>query len=100
MTLSLILACLWAVTASAIALLPSRRQHWPHAYALIAVGIPLLGFVTYENGPTAGLVCFAAGASILRWPMFYLLGWLRGLVVPRAVAGAEEDDPPAARPGE
>ncbi len=100
MTLSLILACLWAVAASGIALLPSRRQHWPHAYALIAVGIPLLGFVTYQNGPMAGLLCFAAGASILRWPMFHLLRWLRGLILPRAGRSAEENDPPAPRPGE
>ena len=78
MTTSLPLACLWAVVASAIAFLPSRRQHWPQAYALIAAGIPILGYVTYQNGPMAGVICLAAGASILRWPLIYAFRWLRG----------------------
>jgi hypothetical protein len=96
-TLSLGLACLWAVAATVIALLPSKRQHWPHAYVLIAVGIPLLGYVTYENGPTAGLLCLAAGASILRWPLIYFVRWLRGLAFPRK-APPETDRAEAARP--
>ncbi len=101
MTLSLGLACLWAVVASAIALLPSKRQHWPHAYVLIAVGIPLLGYVTYENGPTAGLVCFAAGASILRWPLIYFFRWLRGVAFPRrAQPDGDDRERAPARPGE
>jgi hypothetical protein len=75
MTLSLTLACAWAILASVIAMFPSRRQHWPAAYGLIAVGIPLLGYVTYENGALVGLVVLAAGASIMRWPVVYL--WRR-----------------------
>ena len=77
MTLSLILACLWVVTAAVIAVFPSKRKHWPLAYVLIAVGIPLLGYITYENGPLVGLVCLAAGASTLRWPMIYLGRWMK-----------------------
>lgn len=77
MSLSLILACLWAVIANLIAMLPSKRNHWPAAYALIALGVPLLGFVTYQHGPWAGLLALAAGVSILRWPVFYLGRWLR-----------------------
>ncbi|NIY78321.1 DUF2484 family protein [Celeribacter sp. HF31] len=77
MTLSLTLACFWAVLANVIAMFPSRRHHWPAAYVLIALGVPLLGFVTYENGPWVGLVVFAAGVSILRWPVVYLGRWVR-----------------------
>lgn len=77
MTLSLTLACFWAVLANVIAMFPSRRHHWPAAYVLIALGVPLLGFVTYENGPWIGLVVFAAGVSILRWPVVYLGRWVR-----------------------
>lgn len=77
MTLSLTLACFWAVIAQVIALFPSRHHHWPAAYVLIAVGIPLLGYVVYQNGPlVAGLVLIAA-MSILRWPVIYLVRWLR-----------------------
>ncbi|RYH07663.1 DUF2484 family protein [Tropicimonas sp. IMCC6043] len=77
MTLSLVLACLWVVAATVMALIPSRRNHWPQAYALIATGIPLLGYVTYQNGPVVGLLVFLAGASILRWPLIHLWRWVR-----------------------
>ena len=75
--ISIGLACLWALAANVIAMLPSRRNHWPAAWVLIAVGIPILGYVTLENGPVVGLVVLAAGASILRWPVRYLFRWMR-----------------------
>ena len=78
MTTSLILALIWALTANILAMIPSRDNHWTRAYVLIAVGIPLLGYVTYENGPWIGLFALAAGASVLRWPVRYLLRWVRG----------------------
>ena len=80
MTLSLTFACAWAVLANVIAMFPSRRQHWPAAWALIAVGIPILGYVTYENGPLVAIVVAAAGMSILRWPVIYLTRWVRARV--------------------
>lgn len=80
MTLSLALACLWAVSANILAMIPSGDNHWRRAYVLIAVGIPILGFLTYENGPWVGLVALLAGMSILRWPVIYFGRWLRGLV--------------------
>ena len=77
MNLSLTLACIWVITACVIAMFPSKRQHWPAAYGLIAVGVPILGLVTYQNGPWIGLMVMLAGASILRWPLRYLWRWLR-----------------------
>ncbi|MEZ5778243.1 MAG: DUF2484 family protein [Paracoccaceae bacterium] len=77
MTASLLLSCLWALAATIVALLPSRDHHWRAAYVLIAVGIPIVGWVTYQNGPWVGLVVMAAGASMLRWPLVYLWRWLR-----------------------
>ena len=77
MSVSLILACVGAVTANVIAMLPSRDHHWRNAYMLIVVGIPILGYVTYENGPWIGLVVLAGGMSVLRWPVIYLGRWLR-----------------------
>ena len=67
MTLSLILALVWLILANVLALIPSRDNHWSRAYLLIALGVPLLGYVTYENGPVIALVLLAAGASVLRW---------------------------------
>ncbi len=77
MTTSLALACLWAFVANVIGMFPSKHNHWPAAYGLIAVGIPLLGYVAYENGPWWGMAIFLAGVSVLRWPVRYLWRWLR-----------------------
>lgn len=74
MSLSLILASLRALLACVIAALP-RRIHWPAAYGLILLGIPLVGFVTFENGPFWGLLVLAGGASMLRWPLIRLGRW-------------------------
>jgi hypothetical protein len=77
MTLSLAAACLWSVVATLIAMLPSKDFHWRAAYGLIAVGIPIVGWVTYENGPIWGILVLAAGSSILRWPLIFLWRWVR-----------------------
>lgn len=77
MTLSLTLAAIWALTANILAMIPSRDNHWRRAYVLIALGIPLLGYVTYENGPWWGLAVLLAGMSMLRWPVIYLTRWVR-----------------------
>ncbi|MBV2360523.1 DUF2484 family protein [Thalassococcus sp. CAU 1522] len=76
MSTSLILACLWAILANILAMVPSRDNHWQRAYGLIAIGIPILGYVTYQNGPWVGLLVLAAGMSILRWPVRYLGRWI------------------------
>jgi len=77
MTHSLIAACLWMIAASVTALFPSRDHHWRAAYGLIAVGIPILGWVTWQNGPVIGLLVMAGAASILRWPLVYFWRWVR-----------------------
>ncbi len=77
MTGSLILAALWALAANVLAMLPSRDNHWRSAYGLIATGIPILGYVTYQNGPWIGLAVLLAGMSVLRWPVIHLGRWTR-----------------------
>lgn len=72
---SLILACVWAFIACLVGMGP-QRFHWPAAWVLIATGIPLLGYVTVQSGPVWGLVCLAAGASVLRWPLLHFGRWL------------------------
>jgi len=79
MSLSIILAAAWAIVANLGALIPSKRKHWPFAYALIVVGVPILGYVTYQNGPWIGLIVLAAGLSVLRWPVYYLWKWVKTL---------------------
>lgn len=77
MTLSLVLACLWAVAANVLAMLPSRNNYWRRAYLLMALGVPILGFVTWQNGPWIGLLVLAAGMSVLRWPVIHFGRWMR-----------------------
>ncbi|MEM1387692.1 MAG: DUF2484 family protein, partial [Pseudomonadota bacterium] len=43
--MSLIAFCIWAVAANFAGMLPSRRRHWPAAYALMVTGLPLLAWV-------------------------------------------------------
>lgn len=83
MTTSLILALVWLVAANVTGMVPSRAKHWPQAYMLIAVGLPLLGWVVWENGVLIGAVVLAAACSVLRWPVRHLLRWL-GRVAGRA----------------
>lgn len=80
MTWSLTLACLWAVIANLIAMTPSKDNHWRNAYMLIAVGIPILGYITMQHGPWIALVVLCAGAWMLRWPVVYLGRWIRRIV--------------------
>lgn len=82
MTFGLVFAFLWIIVANVIAILPTRDNHWTAAYVLIAVGIPILGWVTWESGPVWGMAILLMGASVLRWPLVFLFRWAR-----RKVAG-------------
>jgi len=77
MTLSLTLAALWALIANILAMTPSKDHHWRNAYVLITIGIPILGFVTWQHGPIMGMIVLAAGMSVLRWPVIYVGRWIK-----------------------
>ena len=80
MILPLALCLVWLIVANVLAMFPSRDFHWRSAYVLIAIGVPLLGWVTYAGGPIVGMLVLAAGASILRWPVVFFWRWLRRMV--------------------
>ncbi|OYW61122.1 MAG: hypothetical protein B7Z10_01760 [Rhodobacterales bacterium 32-66-7] len=75
MTLPLTLCLVWLIAANVIGMFPSRDYHWRAAYALIAIGVPLLVWVTWAGGLLVGGLVFAAAASILRWPVIF--AWRR-----------------------
>lgn len=77
MSPALTLAFIWVVVANISAMIPSKDNYWTRAYILVAIGVPLLGYVTYVNGPIWGGVFLAAGASMLRWPLIYCTRWVR-----------------------
>jgi hypothetical protein len=74
---SLIVLCAWLVAANVAAMVPSNDNHWRRAYVLIALGVPLLIWVWWQNGIWIALLALAAGMSVLRWPVIYLWRWAR-----------------------
>ncbi len=74
----LIAAALWAVLAFVMQSIPSNDNHWRRAYVLMAIGGPILIWVVIENGAWTGLAVFTLGASVFRWPLYYLYRWLVG----------------------
>ena len=77
MSLSLILALVWLLVANLRAMFPSRDMHWRFAYGLMAVGAPLLVWVWWQNGIWVALVILLAAMSVLRWPVIYLVRWVK-----------------------
>ncbi|WP_298297309.1 DUF2484 family protein [uncultured Litoreibacter sp.] len=77
MSPSLILAALWAVAATLVALLPMRYQYVPGVTLLIAAPF-LIGFIGYEHGIWFAALGLAAFASMFRNPLIYFYRRARG----------------------
>jgi hypothetical protein len=77
MSLPLVLAFLWLILANVLAMIPSKDGHRARAVFLIIIGVPLVGWVSWVNGPVVGLLLLAAGVSVLRWPVLFLLRWIK-----------------------
>jgi len=70
-----ILIGLWVVLAFVLSAFPSNDNHWRRAYVLIAVGVPLLVWITWQDGFLMGAISLVVGGSVLRWPVYFL--WQR-----------------------
>ena len=44
---------------------------------LIAVAVPVLIWLTYAKGWLWGLAFLIAAGSVLRWPLIYLMRWIK-----------------------
>ena len=86
MSSALISALAWLALTNVVGMFPSKHHHWPQAYALIALGLPLLGWVFWVEGIWIGLAILFAASSVLRWPVRYLFRWLRDQVAPLSSA--------------
>ena len=75
--LAALLGALWAVLAC---LLPLFARRWHHVlfWALVFLGVPLLGWLTFLCGPGFGVLFLALGLSLLVWPPAELLRRRRG----------------------
>lgn len=87
MTLSLAFAFGWLVLANVTGMFPSKYRHWPQAYVLIAVGLPILAWVFWENGSVMGVIVLLAACSVLRWPVRFFLRWMRRVTLGERSAG-------------
>ena len=74
---SLIALFVWLLAANVLAMIPSKDNHWRRAYFLLACAVPLLIWLFYENAWWVGVLAIAAGMSVLRWPVIYLMRWAR-----------------------
>ena len=77
--LPLMAGFLWLILANMIAMFPSRDHHWTNAYILMAIGVPLLVWIGWTNGPLVATAFLIGGASVLRWPVYFLARWFRAV---------------------
>ena len=82
MSLSIILAALWVLAATAVAMLPMRRQYAP-GMVLLAGALVLIVWLGLEFGPVAGLGALAAFVSMFRRPLLYFWRRFRGNEPPK-----------------
>ena len=78
MSVSLIIAALWALAATIVAFLPMRLQYMP-GFALLLAAPVLIGFLAYEHGIWVAALGLAAFISMFRNPLRYFWRKFRGL---------------------
>ncbi len=78
MSLPLILAALWAIAATIVALLPMRMQYVP-GLTLLLLAPALVAFLGYTHGILPALLGLAAFISMFRNPLRYLYRRARGI---------------------
>ena len=72
MTSSLIVACVWAISATITALLPMRRQMIP-GVTLLATALPLLGWIGWQHGWLLAVLGLLGFLSMMRNPLIYFV---------------------------
>lgn len=66
-------ACVWALAANIVAFIPFGDGHRRAAIILLMTFLPLLVWVFAAAGPWWGLGVLAAGLSVMRYPVMFLL---------------------------
>ena len=71
---------LWVILAWGLSVVLSGPSTWKAAYGLMALGAPLLIWLYAVYGAGGTVVGLITGLLVLRWPVIYLLRWLRARV--------------------
>jgi hypothetical protein len=77
MSLSIVAALVWMVAVNLRAMFPSKDNHWKFAYAMIAIGVPILIWVYLDHGLVLAAILLLGAMWVMRWPVIYLTRWLR-----------------------
>lgn len=77
MSLSIVAALIWMVVVNLRAMFPSKDNHWKFAYAMIAIGVPILIWVYFDHGLLLAVVLLVGAMWVMRWPVIYLTRWVR-----------------------
>jgi hypothetical protein len=72
MSLPLVLACIWALAATATALMPMRWQVWPGIPLLVTAPV-LIGWIGMRHGWLVLMLALLAFLSMFRRPLVYLV---------------------------
>jgi hypothetical protein len=65
------------IVANVRAMFPSKDNHWRFAYAMIAVGLPILIWVYFDHGLWLPLILLLGAMWVMRWPVIYLGRWIK-----------------------
>lgn len=79
---AIIAALAWALAANLSILVPSKRKHWPMAWALMVTALPIVTWLAATGHPLAAVLFAAAAISVLRLPL-KALARRAGLMKPR-----------------
>lgn len=77
MSTSLIIASLWALAATIVALLPMRFQYVPGVSLLVAAPF-VIGLIGYQHGVWVALLGLAAFMSMFRNPLIFFWRKFKG----------------------
>lgn len=77
MSLSIVAALIWMLAVNLRAMFPSKDNHWTFAYAMIAIGVPILIWVYLDHGLLMAAVLLVGAMWVMRWPVIYLSRWIR-----------------------
>lgn len=86
MSLALILACVWVVASSIVAMMP-MRFHWRFGLPLLLLSVPMVIFVGYTHGWIWTAVIILAVGSMYRNPLRYFVNRFRARWVDRSDQG-------------
>ena len=80
MSWPVLIGCLWVIAATAVAMLPMRRQYAPGLALLLAAPV-LIIWLSVEHGWGIGVFALFAFGSMFRNPLRYLWKRARGIEV-------------------